>query len=382
MSVYKRGKHWYINVIVGGVRIHRKGGRTKAAAEQIVEELRTDARRKKLSLPRIIDDAETPFIYLAEEYFLRAAAVKALSTYKVERNFYDNHIRPFFEDTMASDISDPLLLDFQTYLCSKQVVRGYQPKDPAIVRPTAPMGPRTVNICVGIVRKIINHAVQKTLMHATTFKYPHLKEPKRLHSFFTFEEWDALLDAAREIHPEIVDRIEIARDAGLRPAEHAYLAWASDIDLHNRIIRITGKPGLWEPKTWEERVIPMTANAYAILKRRRKVRQGPWVFSDGPAPVIDIGKSLSACAEHAGIEKKVGPNMLRHTFATHGLMGGIKSKSISELMGHKDERTTARYIHAIQDGLAQEIALLDRKKQPRRGKTVATKSPHQKKKAS
>lgn len=382
MSVYKRGKSWYIDSIIDGVRIHRKGGRTRAAAEQIDEELRTDSRRKKLSLPRIINDSETPFIYLAEEYFLRAAAVKASSTYKVERNFYENHIRPFFSDLMASDICDPLLLDFQTHLCAKQVVRGYQPKNPAIVRPTAPMGPRTVNICIGIVRKIINHAMQKQIMHAATFKYPHLKEPKRLHAFFDFDEWEALLASARELHPQIVDRIEVARDAGLRPAEHAYLAWSTDIDFSNRLIRITGKPGLWEPKTWEERVIPMTANAYAILKRRYKQRTGPWVFSDGPAPVVNIKNSLKACAAHAGIEKKVGANMLRHTFATHGLMGGIKSKSISEIMGHKDERTTARYLHAIQDGLAAEIALLDRKKRGRKSKAVPTKSPQPKKNGS
>ncbi|HSW62536.1 MAG TPA: hypothetical protein VLH56_04355 [Dissulfurispiraceae bacterium] len=143
MSVYKRGKAWMIDVTINGVRIHRKGGRTRAAAEQIVEELRTDSRRKKLSLPRIIDDASTPFVYLAEEYFLRAAAVKSASTYKVERNFYDNHIEPYFAAVMAADIITPLLIDFQTHLCAKQVLRGYQPKDPEIVRPTAPMGPRT-----------------------------------------------------------------------------------------------------------------------------------------------------------------------------------------------------------------------------------------------
>ncbi|HSW62537.1 MAG TPA: site-specific integrase [Dissulfurispiraceae bacterium] len=220
-----------------------------------------------------------------------------------------------------------------------------------------------------------------TMMHPRELKYPSLKEPKRLHAFFNFQEWAALLAAIGELHPEILDRVQVARDAGLRPAEHAYLTWA-DIDLHRRVIRITGKPGLWEPKTWEERVIPMTDTVLRILKRRGKERKGPWVFSDGPAPVVSISRSLSACAAHAGIEKKVGPNMLRHTFATHGLLQGITSRSVGEIMGHKDERTTGRYVHAIKEELAREITLMDRKRAPRKSGALPTNPPHKKQKAS
>jgi len=56
LAVYKRGKSWYIDVRIGGVRIHRKAADTKAEAKRIEEELKTKWRLKQLHVSEIKDE--------------------------------------------------------------------------------------------------------------------------------------------------------------------------------------------------------------------------------------------------------------------------------------------------------------------------------------
>lgn len=56
-----------------------------------------------------------------------------------------------------------------------------------------------------------------------------------------------------------------------------------------------------------------------------------------------IQRSVKAAAETAGVEGKVTPHCLRHSYATHLLDSGESIKRIAEAMGHTDIRTTAGY---------------------------------------
>ena len=61
-------------------------------------------------------------------------------------------------------------------------------------------------------------------------------------------------------------------------------------------------------------------------------------------------KAIREAAKSAGIEKQVTPHTFRHSFATHLLQNGYDIRTVQELLGHKDVKTTMIYTHVLQRG--------------------------------
>ncbi len=97
---------------------------------------------------------------------------------------------------------------------------------------------------------------------------------------------------------------------------------------------------------------------FSAATRHHDVQAGEWRRQHLDESVVQ--KAVKAAASHAGIVKKAGPHTLRHCFATHLLEDGYDIRTVQELLGHADVKTTMIYTHVLNRGGQGVRSPLDR----------------------
>ena len=220
---------------------------------------------------------------------------------------------------------------------------------------------KRVNNILNVLSKILKYAHELEVIERVP-RIKTLKVAPTKFDFFTYEELDRLVDAAKE-EPDWLAAILVAGDAGLRLGEILALQW-EDIDLKTgtlTVMRTDWRAQVGAPKGGRARKIPLTPRAVAALKAVRHLR-GKLVFC------WEDGKRWTLVTMRAGIKRQekrcglrtTGWHVLRHTFCSHLAMKGAPPRAIQELAGHQSITVTNRYMHLAPGELRNAIALLDR----------------------
>ena len=205
------------------------------------------------------------------------------------------------------------------------------------------------------VRSFYNYLEQRNLIYANpllTVSAPKLE--KRLPTFLTTDEITRIIsmpDAATPIGQRDRAMLELLYAAGLRVSEIAGLD-TGDINLGSREVRVFGKGS-------KERIVLIGKPAAGAIELylqegRRELLGGSRTESlflnryGRRLSERSIQKAVSRYAIAAGLDKRVFPHMVRHSFATHLLDGGADLRVVQELLGHANLSTTQIYTHVTQ----------------------------------
>ncbi|MBF0558249.1 MAG: tyrosine recombinase XerC [Nitrospirae bacterium] len=213
----------------------------------------------------------------------------------------------------------------------------------------------TVSRKLATLRSFFNYLYQEGIVKINQAKLvPAPKTPKPLPNFLSVDDAFKLVQTPEGIGLiPVRDRalLELLYSSGLRVSEVAGLT-VDDINLREGLVKARGKGK-------KERIVPVGGKAADALKsyliermlfkKKKSAAGGEAAFflnrNGGRLTDRQIRRIVVKYARILGITGQIGPHTLRHTFATHLLVGGADLRSIQEMLGHSSLSTTQKYTH-------------------------------------
>jgi integrase/recombinase XerC len=182
------------------------------------------------------------------------------------------------------------------------------------------------------------------------------KAPKSLPKTLNVDEVSRLLNVKLTNHTKIRDHaiFELIYSSGLRVSEVVGLNF-EDVAMDDQILTVKGKGN-------KMRALPFGSVAKAALNKwldhRIKISSAEdraiFLTKSGQRlSVRSVQKSIRSWGIKAGINQKLSPHILRHSFATHMLESSKDLRLVQELLGHESLSTTQIYTHLDFDHLSK-----------------------------
>jgi len=215
-----------------------------------------------------------------------------------------------------------------------------------------PVAPATLQRKVACLRSFYRHLRREGILdHDPTADLRAPRKSQKLPHVLSRSDVARLLGAPRGTEPAMLrDRalLEVMYACGLRASEATGLE-TGDVDLRNGVLRARGKGS-------KERLVPVGREAVnavrTYVERGRPAlvgagEQGKLFVNQRGGELTRQGlyKIVQRHARTAGLEGRMSPHTLRHTFATHLLAGGCDLRAVQEMLGHADIATTQIYTH-------------------------------------
>jgi site-specific recombinase XerD len=201
------------------------------------------------------------------------------------------------------------------------------------------LAPATCRLSLNAIRFLY----KEVLHRAFEAKIQVPKRPQRIPELLRRKEVAAILAACSNPKHRMV--LTVCYGCGLRVTELMNLK-VRDIDGERRLLRIDQGKGA------KDRMVEIPETLLLRLRRYWQwLRPHDWLFP-GRDPTTALGvtsaqKCFKAAKRKAGVDKMGGIHSLRHAYATHQLAAGMPITQLQHQLGHKDIRTTLRYVHWV-----------------------------------
>lgn len=294
---------------------------------------------------------------------MRHAVDAYLAYLRVERGLAGKTLAAYRADLRLFALAAPRI---DRWAEGPEVAREYLA---SLARPPRPVRPTTHRRKAAVVRAFYRFAFSEELIAldiASLLDLP--RQSRRLPDTLDLGQVEALLDApdARDAHG-VRDRalLELLYASGLRVSEALNLD-LEQLSLEGGFVRVVGKGD-------RERLVPVGDVALeALVRYLDEVRPG-WLRPGAPRggdesdavfvsprgrrmSRMDAWRAIRRAALRAGLDERVTPHTLRHSFATHLLEGGADLRVVQELLGHASITTTQLYTHLTGERIKQVYA--------------------------
>ena len=178
--------------------------------------------------------------------------------------------------------------------------------------------------------------------------FPYPKVPRRLPEILSQEEVARLIDSASNLSHRAI--LMTLYSTGMRRSELVRLK-VGDVDSRRMVIHVR------QGKGSKDRDVPLSQKLLETLREYwRCVKPETYLFpgqpgkrgSDVPLTAKAVWHACHGAVRRAGIQKRISPHSLRHSYATHLLESGADLHTIQLLLGHADMRHMTVYLHLSQ----------------------------------